>query len=118
MVEDIKILICGYLQIPEVLELFENHPSIAEKILKNYNICHYPDIKNVCYEGDLRSLKFLISKNILPNESAIMKAIQKGHRTIIKYLFENSLLYGSPYLDFYNNLLLLSYPTGKIIDLK
>jgi ankyrin repeat protein len=85
LVPDTELLMYSYLPLEEILTIFKDDLIMRNKILKIYPY-ELPSIEVATLNGDLETLKYLVSLGIKLKPVLMEMASQNGHLEIVKYL--------------------------------
>lgn len=83
MIKDIQYLISSCLSLNELLNLYDLFT--VDSLLKIFKI-PLPNIDRGSADGDLKVVKYLFKKGIVPTKEAIDLATKYGHLNVVKYL--------------------------------
>lgn len=98
MITDLKLVVCSYLNLEEVLILCRNEKILRDQIL-NRSFKILPNIADACEAGNIETVKYLYVSGVNLTSNLMDIAFEKQYTNIIDFLlqqklkFDNMLIY-------------------------
>ncbi len=96
---DLQLIIYDYLEINEVLYLFQDNHILRSRILNVNDYC-WSTWNEIFMENYYYEAKYLLQKNILPDKSDLCYAIQSGNVEMLKLLDLYNVKFETRHLNF------------------